>query len=314
MRYLLCRPIGGLNDMLIQIERCCQYAEKTKRIVIIDTNAPYTTFFRDDFSNYFESINKNLLLSVDSINRETLNQLETYPTSISHQIFNYEPYHVDGYFYEKDSKQLLSFDFTKDYPQPLLVHQQCGGGGYGHMTLLRLKLKQHIALKLAERISLIDESLNYHSIHIRNTSDKTTSYLDKLNTFQQMLSSEKIFLATDNINVLNDFKEKLNKDYIYSFSSLSKTPDVSISSEVMPINSIITNQEIKQKNEDAILDLLTLSLAKQFHFFPLDEMHGVNKSPQPKFSGFTVLANNLFTWKIILKSLLNSDNIIFGLN
>ena len=313
MRYLLCRPSGGLNDMLIQIERCCQYAEKTGRIVIVDTNSPYTIFFRDDFSNYFESRNKYLLLSVESVGRDVLNNLETFPPSLSKNIFEYEPFHLDGYYYEKESKELLSFDFTKNYPHPLLVHEQCGGGDFGHMTLLRLKLKDHIISKLLNRLSLIDKTLNYHSIHIRNTG-YTTNYLDRIDSLKQALGGEKIFLATDNIDVLDAFKKTFEQDQMFNFSKLQISPDLSTSSERMTQDLMLSDMDIKEKNEDAILDLLVLALAKQFHYFPLDQSHAINKSSQPKFSGFTVLANNLHSWKIILKSLIDSENIIFGLN
>ena len=37
-KYILCRPVGGLNDIFCQIEKCWQYAEKYNRILIVDTD------------------------------------------------------------------------------------------------------------------------------------------------------------------------------------------------------------------------------------------------------------------------------------
>src|SRR5947209_3468047 len=63
-RLLLCRPQGGLNDMLCQIEKCCQYADRVGRTVIVDTDyarsAPAT--FKDHLSKYFVSLRVGLVL------------------------------------------------------------------------------------------------------------------------------------------------------------------------------------------------------------------------------------------------------------
>ncbi|MCP5000226.1 MAG: hypothetical protein GY933_16185 [Hyphomicrobiales bacterium] len=50
-KYLLCRPKGGLNDTLCQIERCWQYAEQHHRTLIVDTTR---SCFAGEFSNFFE--------------------------------------------------------------------------------------------------------------------------------------------------------------------------------------------------------------------------------------------------------------------
>ena len=61
-RLLICRPLGGLNDLLCQIERACRYGERFGREVVVDTNHPSTTYFHDDFSSYFESLQPGLVL------------------------------------------------------------------------------------------------------------------------------------------------------------------------------------------------------------------------------------------------------------
>jgi hypothetical protein len=37
-RLLVCRPQGGLKDMLCQIEQCCRYAERFDRTVLVETD------------------------------------------------------------------------------------------------------------------------------------------------------------------------------------------------------------------------------------------------------------------------------------
>ena len=64
-RLLLCRPQGGLNDMLCQVEACCRYGERSGRSVIVDTNYAGSTYFRDDLRNYFRSRHGKLILGLD---------------------------------------------------------------------------------------------------------------------------------------------------------------------------------------------------------------------------------------------------------
>ena len=147
MRYLLCRPLGGMNDMMSQIEKCCQYAEQSNRILIIDTNPKNTKFFRDDFSNYFTSHHKNLFLDV-SEHKEILNKLHAFPEFLTHRIFDYDstmwPSKEYAYYYDTSDKSSpptpLTFDFSKDYPHPLLVHHMWGGGEMAHLAFLRFRL------------------------------------------------------------------------------------------------------------------------------------------------------------------------------
>jgi len=66
-RYVLCRPLGGLNDILCQIERCCRYAVRFDRIVVVETDFPRTIYFADAFDRYFESRDPALILSAEGI-------------------------------------------------------------------------------------------------------------------------------------------------------------------------------------------------------------------------------------------------------
>jgi hypothetical protein len=62
-RYLLCRPHGGLNDTLCQIEKCWKYALKSDRVLIIDTR---NSGLHADFSEYFEAKEKSLRFIFDT--------------------------------------------------------------------------------------------------------------------------------------------------------------------------------------------------------------------------------------------------------
>ena len=121
---LLCRPRGGLNDMLSQIERCCRYAEMTDRSVIVDTKFGRESF-GDDFDRYFISRQSRLVLSASEL-RADLDRAEVFPTGLKGRVSSYDWYrdetsklHVD-----RQTGEPLTFDFAQDYPHDLLVHQQ----------------------------------------------------------------------------------------------------------------------------------------------------------------------------------------------
>ncbi len=115
--------------MLCQVEKCCRYAEKTDRTVIIDTNYKNAENFNDEFNLYFRSKQKKLLLSTNEI-QDDLTQLTVFPHCLKGKLNDYETAIKIAFepFKEAESNTAITFDFTKNYPEELLVHHQGGGG------------------------------------------------------------------------------------------------------------------------------------------------------------------------------------------
>src|SRR6201995_4369148 len=88
-RLVLCRPQGGLNDILCQIEWVCCYAERHGRAVVIDTDYAHANSFRDRFSDYFVSGQRNLILNAAPI-AATLEQLAVFPPHLAGRMTRYE--------------------------------------------------------------------------------------------------------------------------------------------------------------------------------------------------------------------------------
>lgn len=128
-RYLLCRPHGGLNDTLCQIEKCWKYASKSNRILIIDTR---NSGLHAHFSEFFELRKKSskFIFDTDQETFEFLNGLTCHPIELRGKL------HIMGLalftpanFVLKSNPSIhLSFDFSKEYEHAVLVHEQCGGG------------------------------------------------------------------------------------------------------------------------------------------------------------------------------------------
>jgi hypothetical protein len=90
-RLVLCRPQGGLNDVLCQIERVCQYAEAFNRTVVIDTNHHSTHSIKDRFSRYFVSKQERLILDATEVEPQ-LKDIGVVPSFLAGELRQYDAY------------------------------------------------------------------------------------------------------------------------------------------------------------------------------------------------------------------------------
>jgi hypothetical protein len=300
-RLVLCRPEGGLNDVLCQIEKVCKYAEQFDRSVIIDTNHHSTGSIRDHFSRYFVSRQKRVFLDLTAIEFK-LKNVSVVPSFIASDLLQYDA-HFDrelGYFVEKNTRQPITFDFTKNYAEPLLVHHASGRlRGASVAALSRLRLHDNLADELTKRLKSIGS--NYVSVHIRNTDYKTNYQvvLNQLRNHPALRDCENLFVATDDIACLEACKNKFPDINIISFSKLPEKSG-------RPIHRLTELDDVYQRNKDAILDLLMLALSHKFIFFELQENRW-----SAKYSGFSILALDLRNSRAILSELISRPDDIY---
>lgn len=299
-RFLLSRPQGGFNDMLCQIEKCCQYAELTGRTVVVDTAYAHSDYFRDKFSRYFSSKQKRLFLSLgDQV--ADMNAMQVYPEALQGRIHSYETafdkkIHA---FCDSLTGQPITFDFSLDHAQPLLVHHQAGGGNLSRWALLRLSLDRSLVDALIARIRSMGGP--WIGVHVRNT-DYSTDYESLLQELKQT-SAARIFLATDSLQVRERFQSELKNTTVYSLSRR-------LSANGQPLHEMggMNDADILASNCDAILDLLMLALSSKLMFQKV--------APNPfgtSHSGFAMLAHNLWKSKILLRHCISDPRIEFGL-
>jgi hypothetical protein len=295
---LLCRPRGGLNDMLSQIERCCRYAEMTDRSVIVDTKFGRESF-GDDFDRYFISRQSRLVLSASEL-RADLDRAEVFPTGLKGRVSSYDWYrdetsklHVD-----RQTGEPLTFDFAQDYPHDLLVHQQPRRRPYAVSAFMRLRLQPQLTHELLARFAKIGGP--YLGVHIRHTDYQS----DYQPVIEQVAAAKlkKLFLATDNQQILDLFRTSLPGKEIHSFAR-----DLSVDGNPIHLRSA-DKGDVFRRNNDAILDLLLLALSG--HIVSAD----ITNSPYGfKKSGFTVLAMELASQKRYLSELLG-EGVKIGLD
>ena len=92
MKYLLCRPEGGFNDMLCQIYKCYQYCKKHNRCLLLDTKH---TSFGLSFHKYFTFINNDNIIYDSDVIFNLINDINNdsfsvHPSVVKDKIFTYK--------------------------------------------------------------------------------------------------------------------------------------------------------------------------------------------------------------------------------
>ena len=274
--YVLCRPDAGLNDILCQIEFMHRYATQSKRTLVVDTAYENSLYFKDHFSNYFNTSASNLILDIKEI-APYFDRMRTFPEEITGRVNSYlawpSPEHQN--FADHHTGTRLSFDASQVYEHQLLVHHSWGGGNLSLFALTKLNLVDPIVDALIDRIDTIGEP--FSAIHIRNTDYKT----DYIQCIQQIKDSilTPVFLATDDYECRNYCIDLLGSENVKYFSDLPE--------EDIPLHANHTFTDPYKRNVDAILDLLTLALSTCFYRI------GIDGTLSGTATGYATLAENL---------------------
>lgn len=173
-QVVLCRPRGGLNDNLNQIEQCWRYAERFNCILCIDTRrAPGLLLpFNEIFIVQGTRIK---VISWDEISDYIdLGVASTRPVQVRTRLVRYHAEYdmkCRGYV-DSLSKQPLTFSFGLAHQEDVLVHESSGGGRMGIECLARLTFKPRIKKYLCGSLAPLFRR-DYDAVHIRNTDMAT---------------------------------------------------------------------------------------------------------------------------------------------
>ena len=290
-RYVLCRPDAGLNDILCQIELMHRYADRSGRILIVDTAYANSITFKDEMCNYFTSKESNLVLSARNL-IESFDSMVVFPPALQGRVNGYYPWVRDerDEIVDWETGIPVSFDMSMDYPHQLLVHHAYGGGAISLFALTKLTINDNIIDQLVERMDTIGSP--YSAIHIRNT-DYKTNYKPTIERLRNSVLTP-VFISTDSLECRNYCEQAFGAQNVLYFSKIPHDG-----------KAIHYNQgfsDIFQRNADAILDLLMLALSSRFHRVSRDG------SPDGAVRGYSMLAENLFTYDGILLSLFGTSS------
>lgn len=285
-RFLLCRPHGGLNDILSQVHKTLIHALQYKRQLIIDTHA---NGFHDDFCQYFETARSfpsiQLRLSSEDLNR--LNQQSCFPSSLRARVDNCTLKYVESLSnYEVATSGERPQIGSTDRTEQLVIHDH-SGGGRGCQALPYLKFTAQVSDEITTKILSLPQG--YEAIHVRY-SDVPFNYSPFLQVLREALKGRSVVVCTDSFEVLKACKEQLKDSAVYSLGNPPKT------SQKIHDNPGVTNQTT---NTNALVDLLTLALAKKIYF-----PSGQGVYP----SGFSIFAADLSNRNDLKRQLLGRKN------
>jgi len=289
MKYLLCRPRGGFNDLLTQVELCWRYADLHNRILVIDTEYLVTTGISVRFSKLFETqkIHKNVFLSLSSTLLDKLNDLSTFPPTCAKRLNNYEVKPGATGRVDKKNGVPLTFNFNKHYSEDLLVHDQFGGGRLAINCLSRLKFTKQFNEDLLKQLSpLIGK--NHIAIHIRHT-DYQTNYIDVFKKIYPHSINQRLLLCTDSVEVLKYASVYFDQSDLISLSLPPDTRGLGLPTYA----TFHCNHE--QRYElviQSFSDLIGLATAKKTFFCKLTP--GKFSLTASKHQDFTVYATRIY--------------------
>jgi len=276
-KYLICRPRGGLNDSLCQIQKCFDYALKFKRVLIIDAK---DSGLMGEFSDFFSSVNEDVKVygSRGEFDYSNLLECSRYPDVIFDGSGRYQadfsslPHHQN--YIDILSGTLLTFNFNCDYEERVLIHEQCGGGTKSFGFLKKFRLSDAVLLIAKDRLKELQG--DYLSIHVRNTEEYLTNFQYFFNKIFSKVSQKKLLVCSDDPGVVEFAKEFFIHTKIISVSNIR-----SVGNKPLHFHSTYENDDEKR---DATINSLMdcVALAGASKFFYMNPAHG-----HP--SGFAVL-------------------------
>jgi len=282
-RHLLCRPQGGLNDNLCQIQKSIIHALRFNRKLIIDSKR---SGLWDHFDQYFETIEPfaNIKTRLTEKHVQQLNGQSCHTRSFSGKLNSYELTYVPEIcnFVNSESGERPCI-IPDDPPESVLIDDQCGGGK-GVQALAYFKFQPRIAKKIVERLSNLPKG--YKAIHIRN-SDVPFDYMSFLALIKPMLHGRDILVCTDDYRALRDSRQILSDSTIHHVANVPDTPGLRLHD-----NPCLTSQDT---NVGALCDLIALANAQTVFFPSSSTIHP---------SGFSRLAVDLSNRNDLLRQLL----------
>jgi hypothetical protein len=276
-KIVVCRPRGGLNDMLCQIEKCRLYSIRHRRELWIDTSR---SGFHDCLRDYFEP---GKWFKFGSPSPEVWGGTSCFPECAAGGPDSYQPVYdtsLDNWV-DKGTGTPLTFDHGSSYGETVLLHEQCGGGEQSIVALAQLRLRKGIKDSIKD---VIEGLGRYDAIHVRNT-DLRTEYEEWFKRLDSKIEG-KVVLCTDDSGCLR-YAKGLWGDRLLEIHEVPDTRGT-------PLHGFESADQ-RELNVNALVDLFVLAAAENLYCTPTD---------RDEISGFGRLAASLRSNPRIMKKLL----------
>lgn len=205
-KYIIYKSSGGLTHYLKGLAYSFEVAKKYHRILLIDNNSPGVKGIK--FNDFFE-FKENIIYHDNDYSK--IPQTYLYKNK-----YDLKQVKESIYRYEKDCKyivldQNVNIDLLeKNDPDDIIIY--CGPRGNVHSISKYIQLKNSVIKKIKDKFigsKLYNEK--YISAHFRNTDRKNDIkfYIDKLKELTNKEKIETVFVATDDVESIDNFKNAL---------------------------------------------------------------------------------------------------------
>jgi hypothetical protein len=276
--YLLCRPRGGFNDAMVQIEKCRLYAIKYNRILVVDTTRSGIKLpFQDVFT-----AQENFGCEVLGWTPEMISAFDeftsVYPPEVCHRVSTYGTKWVSQYKYYVDAEtgRELNFDAAIDHKAQLIVYEQAGGGPASFAALDRLSLVPKIVQLVLNNLQHLNA--DFDAVHIRH-SDYKTDFAAFLTRLRSVLRARPVLICSDSADAISSAAKILHPTT--KLLSVTETPDLG-GVTLHGANELDATEALV----DLLSDLFALSLSRRLFFTSLSGGH----TDDLRVSGFSLLA------------------------
>lgn len=251
MTYFISQPLNGFIDMCCEISKCLSHCITFRRKLIIDTTK---SSFRDNIFHYFDINHPCILIKTDFhfFYENQVDYSQIYPTDVTKKDLSHG----------KPTNLLL--DNKKSY-KTKFIFRSFGAHNTSLLSLFKIaQLNYDLKKIFLARYALLPKP--YVALHIRHTDYKSDvdGFLKKLlsQSYPQIQKTTPIFLATDNYEVLEQFRSCFSN--LYSFSSTIPKEN----KEMIGIHLLSKSNKETQRdcNIDVIMDFLLLIFGSEYYF------------------------------------------------
>ncbi len=275
-----------MNDVLVQLEKTCRYAERYGRTVIVDLSRSGLQCNFDELFVARDNFGSEVIAWSDVLGSE-LDALDSaYPTELTHRITKYNPKYTrqngdTGRYHDEESDISIDFDFNTNYAEQLLVCEQGGGGDTALKILRRLAFITPVANEVARRLLPIVK--DYDAMHIRH-SDYKTDYLKLFFRAKTLFRGRSLLICSDSREV-----KDMAATYFEGFLDVLSLTDIPETGGV-PLH-ISTEIDRHGANVDLLAEIVAMGRSKRFLFTQLSRDNELGY--YSKFSGFAILVMQL---------------------
>lgn len=277
MKYIICYPSDGINDILCTINRCFLYAIKHDRTLIIDTTK--MGWFKHNIHDYIRFNHDKIYVGNTHMILEQLKDLPIYPGMMKNRLIR-PSWNAFG-----------KFNINRIYSEDVVVSLTLGGGLCTEI-LQYITFKPNILNIYKNRLQQLPK--DFIGIHIRNT-DKKSNIPAFIKEHKNIFIQENcdtpqptaLFIASDDRILLDNLYNNYKNVYRFSDIPILRKNEINIhhyNHTVEHTTFII----------DCFVDLLLLASGKGYIY---SCKYGQNK----RGSGFSRLAEILFKDKKTLQ-------------